>query len=674
LFGLPVTRNPSVPVAIAVDLCSETPDAVAHPAMTPLDLNIFEQLKAGGNLPSPKGSALSIIRLTQQEEVSLHDLAHAIKTDPVFCGRLIKAANGVNRAGARPLVSIQDAIALLGVPSVRSLALGFSLVSAYRKGKCSNFDYERFWSHSLIRAIALQALTVATHVAPAEDAFSVGLLFRIGELALATLFPDKYADILHQLRQESHLRLLDLEQTNFVMTHNVLSVSMMLDWGLPKSYVEPVYYFEALEEIPFVEGSRSYILTYLLACGDLVADICLAAPEQRGAMMPRLLRLGERLSLDADKLMAICDSAAADWLAWGPMLHLKTTAVPSFKEIAATPVTAPENSLDAAGKAATEQRMRILIVDDERSMRILLCALLTKSGHEVYEAENGRQGFEMALELQPHIMIIDWMMPEMDGIELTKLLRETQVGKSVYVLILTSFEEDDKLVEAFDAGADDFMSKPLRPRVLEARLRAGQRIVLLQRASERDREEIRQFAAELAVTNRRLQEMALSDSLTGFPNRRYAIERMKQEWAAGTRNKRPLAVMVIDVDEFKTINDTHGHDVGDDVLRQVSMALKSGLREQDVLCRIGGDEFLVISPGATLDEALACAERVRTVAHTTRYTSGRLTLQGSISIGVAVREAGMPDIDALIKEADRGVYLAKQRGRNHVAAVQSRRQ
>ncbi|MBI5921361.1 MAG: diguanylate cyclase [Betaproteobacteria bacterium] len=641
--------------------------------MTPLDLNIFEQLKSGGNLPSPKGSALAIIRLTKQEEVSLHDLAHTIKTDPVFCGRLIKAANGANRAGARPIVSIQDAIALLGVPSVRSLALGFSLVSAYRKGMCSNFDYERFWSHSLIRAIALQTLTVATHAAPAEDAFSVGLLFRIGELALATLFPDKYADILHQLRQEPHLRLLDLEQTNFVMTHNVLSASMMLDWGLPNSYVESIYYFETLEEMPFEEGSRPCVLTYLLACGDLVADICLATPEQRGAMLPRLLRLGERLALAPDNLMAICDSAAAEWLAWGPMLRIKTAEVPSFKEISATPETAPDNRRDETEKAAAEQRMRVLIVDDERSMRILLRALLTKGGHEVYEAENGRQGFEMAMELQPHIMIIDWMMPEMDGIELTKLLRETKVGKAIYVLILTSFEEDDKLVEAFAAGADDFMSKPLRPRVLEARLRAGQRIFLLQQASDRDHEEIRQFAAELAVTNRRLQEMALTDSLTGFPNRRYAMERMKQEWGAASRDKRPLSVMVIDLDEFKTINDTYGHDVGDAVLQQASAALKSGLREHDVLCRIGGDEFLVISPGTSLEAALACAERVRSVVRAARYSSGNLRLQRSISIGVAVREDGMSDIDALIKEADRGVYLAKQRGRDQVAAVQSPR-
>ncbi|MFA7270009.1 MAG: diguanylate cyclase [Sterolibacterium sp.] len=638
--------------------------------MTSIGPTIFEQLKAGGGLPSPKGAALSIIRLTQQDDVSLNELAHAIKTDPVFSGRLIKAANGANRIGGRPVVSILDAITVLGVPAVRSLALGFSLVSAYRKGKCSNFDYQRFWSHSLVSAIALQALTAATHAAPPEDAFSVGLLFRIGELALATLFPDQYSDLLLRLRQYPDLRLRDLEQAEFVMTHSQLSVSMMLDWGLPKSHVEPVNYYETLEDTPFEDGSRQLILTYLLALGDGFADACLTPLEQRRDRLPRLYQLGSLLSLDADTLTIIFDKVAREWLEWGEMLKIKTTQLPPFKELTDSPSATPREK-DTSDGSGIEKRMRVLVVDDETTMRTLLCALLKKDGHEVFEAADGRQGFEMAMELQPQIMLVDWLMPKMDGIELTKLLRETKVGRSIYILILTSFEDDAKLIEAFDSGADDFMSKPLKPRVLAARLHAGQRIVMLQQEIERDREEICRFAAELSVTNRRLQEMALTDSLTGFPNRRYAMDRMQQEWVAGTRNKRPLAVMVVDVDEFKVINDTYGHDVGDKVLQQVASALKCGLRGQDVVCRIGGDEFLVISPDTSLEAAMACAERLRQAVKATNFMAGKLKLQESISIGIAVREANMADFDALIKRADQGVYVSKQRGRNQVTALQT---
>jgi diguanylate cyclase (GGDEF)-like protein len=314
--------------------------------------------------------------------------------------------------------------------------------------------------------------------------------------------------------------------------------------------------------------------------------------------------------------------------------------------------------------------MRILVVDDQESARVLLATMLTRLGHEVFEAADGKHGFDMAIDLQPQIAIVDWMMPQMDGIDLTKALRQTKGGRGVYILILTSLEEDDRLIEAFEAGVDDYMTKPLKPRVLAARLRAGQRVIQLQREIERDSEEIRRFAAELAVTNRRLQEAALTDSLTGFPNRRYAMERLQQDWAASLRGKRPLSCMVIDLDNFKQINDTYGHDVGDTVLRQTATALKSALRAQDVLCRVGGDEFLVICPDTNLTAAIAAAERICNAAVTVPIMVNTQKLSNSVSIGVAEREAAMPDIDALIKRADQSAYKSKGRGRNCVSAVQ----
>ncbi len=637
--------------------------------MSAIDLTIFEQIKAGGELPSPKGSVFSIIRLTQRDGIGLSELVHAIKSDPVFSGRLIKAANGANRIGGRPIVSILDAVTVLGVPAVRSLALGFSLLSAYREGHCENFDYQHFWSHSLVRAIAMQALTTATHMAPPEDAFSVGLLFRIGELALATLFPDKYSDVLKRVGEEPGARLLELEQAAFVLTHNVLSASMMLDWGMPAFYVEPVYFFEALDDAPFEEGTRQFTLTHLLALSDYVADICLAPDGERGVMMPRLYLLGSRFSLDTGEINAICDKVTREWLEWGDMLKVGISRVPPFEELSrmARPTLA-DATVGADG--GSNGRMRVLIVDDEDSMRAMLREVLGERGHEVFEATNGQQAFEMALELQPQIMVVDWMMPEMDGIKLTRLLRETKTGRAIYILILTGLEDEDRLVEAFENGVDDFMTKPLRPRVLAARLRAGQRVVGLQLEVERDKEEIRRFAAELAVTNRRLQEVARTDALTGFPNRRYAIERIEQEWAAGTRGKRPLAVMVIDVDEFKRFNDTYGHDVGDTVLVRVAAALKNGLRGQDVACRMGGDEFLVICPDTPLAAAVVSAERLCRMVNAAPIMAATQELRVSISIGVAVREVAMTDIDALIKRADQGVYMAKQRNRNCVVAPQ----
>jgi diguanylate cyclase (GGDEF)-like protein len=630
----------------------------------------YGEFKALGDLPSPRGAALAIMRLTAKDDVSIGELVPVVQTDPALVGRLIKTANSSQVGAHRPVAAVQDALLLLGIPTVRYLALSFSLLSNHRSGHCAKFDYRRFWSHALACAVAAQAVVAQVRAASAEEAFSVGLLCRIGELSFATLFPEEYAQLLTDLTADRQASLGRLEQSAFAMTHGELTAAMLQDWGLPRMFVDAVFAHEAPEEANFQPDSRQYRLTWALTLARLIADMCLALDPERRALMPKLMLVGSKLGLEGDLLTALCDRVVRDWQAWGKQLNVDAHEVPSFEDLSKSP---PAPSLSQAGMpsaADAGQPLRVLVVDDDRSMRALLKAMLANAGYEVVEASNGREGFDKALEARPQIVITDWLMPEMDGVELTRSLRQTKIGRGIYILILTALEAEDKLVEAFDAGVDDFMSKPLKARVLGARLRAGQRVVMLQQEIERDREEIRRFAAELAVSNRRLQEAALTDVLTGFPNRRYAIERFNQEWQAGNRTHRPLACMMIDVDNFKRINDSYGHDVGDAVLKQTAHAIRSGLRAQDVVCRTGGDEFLVISPETDLAAALACAGRVRKVVAEMKVTVGSLELYGSVSIGVATRTEGMADIDALIKAADEGVYAAKQRGRNGVATIQ----
>lgn len=633
-------------------------------------LEKLQELKAMGDLPSPKGAALAVMRLTRKEGVAIPELAHLVRTDPALVGRLIKAANSSQAGAHRPVASVSDALILLGIPTVRYLALSFSLLSDYRNGHCANFDYRRFWSHSLACAVAMQALAAQMRAAPPEEAFSVGLLCRIGELALATVFPEDYARLLGQLAVDRSAALATLEHCAFSMTHVDLTAAMLQDWGLPRLFIDPVFAHEEPEKADLAPDSRQYRLTWALALARLIADICLAAESERRVLMSRLFLLGSRLSLESETLIALCDRVVGDWQAWAAQLNVDAHAVPPFDELSRPPA-APELSPTGMPSAASaDGPLRVLVVDDDNSMRALLKSLLLHSGYEVHEATHGQEGFEKALEVHPQIMITDWVMPEMDGVELTRALRQTKLGRAIYILILTALEAEEKLVEAFDAGVDDFMSKPLKPRVLGARLRAGQRVVMLQREIERDHEEIRSFAAELAVTNRRLQVAALTDVLTGFPNRRYAIERFRQEWLAANRSKRPMACMMVDVDNFKNINDTYGHDIGDVVLRQTAQAIKSGLRAQDVVCRTGGDEFIVICPETDLDAALVCGERVRKAVADVKLSAGTREFECSISVGVAARDVDMLDIDALIKRADEGVYQAKQRGRNCIAAAQ----
>lgn len=644
-------------------------------SMTTLDKTRFEDLKASGDLPSPKGVALAIIRLTQRPDVSMAELARIIKSDPAFVGRLVKAANPGTCAGRRPVASVADALTVLGLPAVRTLALGFSLLSVYRAGACRRFDYEGFWSGSLVSAIAMQALARQTRCAQPEEAFCLGLLARIGELALATLHPEDYSQVLGQISVECGQTLITLERDAFAMDHNELTAAMLADWGLPKVFCDAACHVEERGDSAFPEGSRPWLLVQALAISQHIAAICLAADHMRGSLMPRLFLLGSRLETDAETLSATCDQVAQAWREWGGLLDLATREVPSFEELSSAPGTpqaapAPETVATIPGETAPNS-LRVLVVGGDASMRAVLCAMLEHVGHEVFQATNGHEALEVALDCQPHMMITDWLMPEVDGIELIRTLRQTRVGRGMYMLLVTNTDEEDKIVEAFENGVDDFVSKPFNHRVLSARLRAGQRVIRLQQEIERDREEMRRFAAELAVTNRRLNDVALTDVLTGFANRRYAMERMTKEWAAAKRHERPLSCMVIDVDEFKQVNDTYGHDIGDLVLRQVSASLKDALRAQDVIARMGGDEFIVICPDTNLAQAIACAERARQRVGAVTIRTGMLQLRVSVSIGVAELSIEMNACDALVKAADQGLYLAKQRGRNRVAAVQA---
>jgi diguanylate cyclase (GGDEF)-like protein len=629
--------------------------------MTALDLKKFEQLKATGQLPSPQGAALAIVHLAQRDDTSLVDLAQAIRPDPAFVGRLIKAANSARSGPHRPVVAIQDALAVLGMPTVRTLALAFSLISAYRDGRCKSFDYRRFWAHSLVAAVALQALCVRTRAVPPEEAFCVGLLAGIGSLAMATLFPEEYARILGVAHAHGDADLPELERQAFAMTHADLTAAMLGDWGLPRIFADVILHHEAPEQAPFAEASRRYVLLWSLVLARRLAAACLVSEEQRRAMMPRLLALAGRLAMSPADFATLSNGVVREWQEWSGLLDVSANALPAFETLLAPP---------EASTGAGAEGLRILVVDDDATIRTVLKALLAKAGHQVAEAADGRQALDMAMALQPQLMIVDWLMPEMDGIRLTQALRQTKVGRGIYVILLTSMEEEDKLIAAFESGVDDFMSKPLRPRVLEAHLRAGQRVIRLQEEVERDREEIRRYAAELAVTNRKLEEAAMTDFLTGFANRRYAMERMDQEWAASTRSGRSLGCLVVDLDQFKQVNDTLGHDAGDLVLRQVALALKGGLRANDVVARTGGDEFLVICPDTGLPAALACAERVRHSVAEARVAIGGTELRPSVSIGVAVRDATMDTAVMLIKCADQGLYLAKDRGRNCVGCAQ----
>jgi two-component system cell cycle response regulator len=312
----------------------------------------------------------------------------------------------------------------------------------------------------------------------------------------------------------------------------------------------------------------------------------------------------------------------------------------------------------------TRDWFRVLVVDDEPVSRRQISHFLTQAGHQALTAGDGREGLDMALKHAPHLVITDWMMPERDGPELCRALRASPGGALLYIIMLTMHEEEDRLVEAFRAGANDYLVKPIKRRVLAARFNAGRRMVELHRALERERDENRLHIAELSVLNRRLEESAMTDALTGLPNRRYALEQLEREWSATGRTQSPLACMLIDVDKFKEINDSCGHDVGDLALQSTAAVLRDAARRSDVVCRLGGDEFLVICNGIHPEEARTLGERLRGAVEAREMLNRRSRV--TVTIGVATRGPAMLLPADLLRAADQALLRAKRAKRNSV--------
>jgi len=208
------------------------------------------------------------------------------------------------------------------------------------------------------------------------------------------------------------------------------------------------------------------------------------------------------------------------------------------------------------------------------------------------------------------------------------------------------------------------------PKLFFARLRAAQRVVQLQEELAFDREQMVRFSNELSVANKRLQQQALTDALTELPNRRAAMERLEQEWALTRRGERALSCMMLDIDHFKKINDTFGHQLGDEALKQVADVLRKTARAQDVVCRYGGEEFLAICPDSAAEAAFQAAERMRVAVESLHVAAadGR-HVPLTISIGVAEKTKTMSGTSELVNRADDSLYAAKAQGRNRTVRI-----
>lgn len=338
----------------------------------------------------------------------------------------------------------------------------------------------------------------------------------------------------------------------------------------------------------------------------------------------------------------------------------------NMPSLVGNPVTSDPDPELSAEEPEKEEPLSVLVVDDDPITLLGLENLLKKSGRRVYTADDGDNALTLALETLPDMIITDWRMPKVSGIDLCRILRSTSITKHIYIIMLTGKETDEELIQALDAGADDFVIKPFTPRVLSARLNSGERIIRFQQKISQDNEIIQKFAAKLAAANSRLETMAMTDALTGLPNRRNALSRLKEVVSESLRHKTPLGCIMIDIDHFKLVNDSYGHDIGDQVLREIADILNTTARSYDMVSRIGGEEFLVICARSTLSESKQLAERLRRAIHDHRITIESNTIQITISLGVASWSENMSNGEDMTKAADQALYQAKKNGRDRV--------
>ncbi len=288
---------------------------------------------------------------------------------------------------------------------------------------------------------------------------------------------------------------------------------------------------------------------------------------------------------------------------------------------------------------------KILVADDDPVSRRILKSFLTKWNYDVTVVADGTSALQVLdSEDTPRLAVLDWMMPGLEGVQICQLIRQRTDRPYVYVLLLTARGEKQDLLKGLALGADDYLTKPFDAQELQARLHVGTRILELQD---------------------KLVSQATHDSLTGFLNRKAIFDTLEKEVIRAVREANPLSIILADLDHFKSINDTHGHQAGDAVLQEAARRVLASIRTYDSVGRYGGEEFLIVTPGCSAAEAAALAERLRKRVGENAFNASGCLVVVTMSLGVAETSSGQK-AEELLRSADEALYAAKGGGRDRV--------
>jgi diguanylate cyclase (GGDEF)-like protein len=297
----------------------------------------------------------------------------------------------------------------------------------------------------------------------------------------------------------------------------------------------------------------------------------------------------------------------------------------------------------------------ILLAEDDPVTRMLMTRFLKNAGYEVDAVCNGSEALDRMTKRYYPMLVTDWEMPEMDGVALCQAVRNMQLDGYVYALLLTARDAKEHIIAGLEAGADDYLVKPVHEPELIARLNAGRRILNLEHS--------------LRAANHRNRILSITDALTGAYNRRYLMEQLPREVERCRRYAYPLSVLMCDLDHFKHINDQRGHATGDDVLQQFAGRAQRSIRSNsDWIARYGGEEFLIVLPETAYADGLFVAEKIRALIQNTPFNTRTGDTSVTASFGVSATGPNGPDlslkVETMIRTADECLYASKQDGRN----------
>ena len=619
---------------------------------TPLsDAAILQALTVSNRpLPSPSAVALELMRALERRDMGMRDIANIARKDLALVARMIQLANSAIFAGMRPAVAIEEAVLRIGTGGLARLAIALSLMQASKATSVEGFDLRRFWMTSIQRGLVFQHLSSRVGKMPSAEAFSLGLLADVGQLAMAVSVGPQAVAAGDGLALEA---LLQQQSEHYGFHQCDASAVLLAHWGFPTVLAQ------AVRARPLADAPGASREAQLSECVALSRSLQLRA----GDVVPDaglMRRLAEHLELSDTDLQGVLASAAQDMASMAAVFEMKLEQAEvdaefdRLRRALATPLQLDDPVAD-----------QVLVVSLDSALRAGLRQALEGGGHAVVDAATPAAAMDILQIQGPRVVVLDWADGEATA-ALCRRLRAEQ-GPRVYLLALSRGMDQTSVLSALDAGANDVLFAPVLPQMLLAKVQTGARATRVLAAAEAERGHTLRTLRTLEQRNAELLQAAGTDELTGLGNRRALDAFLPPLFAQALAEGQALACLMFDLDEFKVINDRLGHDVGDQALRTVGRVLRQQSRGMDFVARVGGEEFLMLCPQTPEDAAVRVAERIRAAIAAPHADLPPL----SVSVGVAVGATGFADAAAMIRAADQALLQATRLGRDRVCVAAS---